>query len=109
MYQLFLLHSGKEDQPQELKDVQLAYDYLIKAICSGVTYFDDAVAFFKENFAVLAPTYIKIKKLDVEIKPETEKDILNMHDAALGEIKISFSTALSKDRMYHRPCGFLND
>jgi hypothetical protein len=111
MYQLFLLHSSgtMNTTPKALVNVQLAYDYLIKAIGTGVTYFDDAVAYFKKNYAVLAPAYVKAKKLGVEITPETEKDILNMHDAALGEIKISFSAALGKDRMYHRPCGFIND
>lgn len=45
----------------------------------------------------------------MEIKDDTRQDILNMHDAGLGEIKSTFSNALSKDRMYHRPCGFIND
>ena len=67
------------------------------------------MAFFKDNYDVLAPNYVKVKKLSVEIKDDTRQDILNMHDAGLGEIKSTFSNALSKDRMYHRPCGFIND
>jgi len=57
----------------------------------------------------LAPIYVASKKLPIEVTPETEQDILNMHDANINELKSSFSTALGKDRMYHRPCGFLND
>lgn len=57
----------------------------------------------------MAPIYVASKKLPIEVTPETEQDILNMHDANINELKSSFSTALGKDRMYHRPCGFLND
>ena len=32
-----------------------------------------------------------------------------MHDAFVGELKVKFSAALGKDRLYNRPCGFLND
>lgn len=32
-----------------------------------------------------------------------------MHDAFVGELKNGFSAALGKDRLYNRPCGFLND
>lgn len=32
-----------------------------------------------------------------------------MHDAFISEIKIQFSSCLGKDRLYNRPCGFLND
>lgn len=32
-----------------------------------------------------------------------------MHEAFIGELKVGFSTALGKDRLYNRPCGFLND
>ena len=81
----------------------------MRAIKCGVTYFDDAISFFKEHYDVLAPIYVKEKKLPVEIKDETKKDVLNMHDAMIGELKVGFSSALSKDRLYHRPCGFIND
>lgn len=65
--------------------------------------------FFLENYDVLAPTYVALKKLPIEVKPENKKDILNMHDAEYAEMKVTFSGALTKDRMYHRPCGFIND
>ena len=32
-----------------------------------------------------------------------------MHDAEFAEMKVAFSGALTKDRMYQRPCGFIND
>ena len=32
-----------------------------------------------------------------------------MHDAFVNEIKVDFSAALSKDRLYHKPAGFIND
>lgn len=92
-----------------LKNAEKAYDYLMQAIFNGVTYFDEAVSFFVDNYSVLAPIYVKSKSLPVEVKAESEKDIKNMHQAMISELKVNFSTALGKDRMYHRPCGFLND
>ena len=71
--------------------------------------FDEATEYFKAHYNELAPVYVKEKKLPVEVKPETQQDIMNMHDAHIKEMKVAFSTALGKDRMYHRPCGFLND
>ena len=71
--------------------------------------FDEAIAYFKEHYTILAPIYVASKKLPIEVKPDTEQDIKNMHDANINELKVAFSTALGKDRMYHRPCGFLND
>ena len=109
MYQLFIIHSGKEGQDASHKDVVKAYDYLMDAIINGVTFFDEAISYFKENFDQLAPHYVKSKKLPVEVKEESKKEILNMHDAFIGELKVAFSAALGKDRLYHRPCGFLND
>ena len=110
MFQLYLLHSGKEGMPQKkLKNPEKAYNWLIKGIFGGCTMFDEAITFFKQHYAILAPIYVASKKLPIEVTPETEQDILNMHDANINELKSSFSTALGKDRMYHRPCGFLND
>jgi TPR repeat protein len=77
MYQLYMIYSGKEES--SMKNPEKAYDYLMQAIFNGVTYFDDAVSFFVENYAVLAPVYVKGKNLPVEVKPENEKDIKNMH------------------------------
>ena len=38
---------GKE---KEHLNLELAYDYLINAIIRGVTYFDEAIKFFKDNY-----------------------------------------------------------
>lgn len=81
----------------------------MQALRNGVTYFDEAIVFFKQHYDVLAPLYVASKKLPVEIKEETKKEIMNMHEAMIGEGKVAFSAALGKDRLYHRPCGFLND
>jgi len=86
-----------------------AYDYLMEAIINGVTFFDEALSFFKANYDDLAQHYVTSKKLPVEVKSETKQEILNMHEAFVGELKVAFSAALGKDRLYHRPCGFLND
>lgn len=109
MYQLFIIHSGKEGQDASHKDAVKAYDYLMDAIINGVTFFDEAISFFKANYEQIAPHYVKAKKLPVEVKEESKQEILNMHDAFIGELKVAFSAALGKDRLYHRPCGFLND
>lgn len=45
----------------------------------------------------------------MEATEENKKDIQNMHDAFINELKIQFSAGLGKDRLYNRPCGFLND
>jgi hypothetical protein len=82
---------------------------LMQAIFNGVTYFDEATSFFLENYSELAPVYVKSKNLPVEVNADNEKDIKNMHQAYISELKVNFSSALGKDRMYHRPCGFLND
>jgi hypothetical protein len=47
---------GKE---KEHLNLELAYDCLINAIIRGVTYFDEAIRFFKDNYDVLASIYIK--------------------------------------------------
>jgi len=82
---------------------------LLDGIKRGVTYFDEAIIFFKQNYDELAPVYVKAKNLGLEVNEDTKKDILNMHEAMIGELKVGFSSALSKDRLYHRPCGFIND
>jgi len=74
-----------------------------------VSFFDEAIAYFNDNYDVLAPIFVRQNNLDIELTDDTRKDILNMHDAMIGELKVNFSSALSKDRLYHRPCGFLND
>ena len=39
----------------------------------------------------------------------TRKEIENLHDAYLNELKDQFSAKLGKDRMYYRPAGFVTD
>jgi hypothetical protein len=67
-----LIHSGKEGQDASLKNAVKAYDYLMDAIINGVTFFDDAIAFFKDNYDALAPHYVQLKKLPVEVKDDNK-------------------------------------
>jgi len=109
LYQLFMIYSGKDGQEAWLKNPTKAYGYLIDSMLRGVTYFDEIVAYFKANYDELAPLFVKQKSLPIEINESTKKDIMNMHEAMISELKIAFSAALGKERLYHRPCGFLND
>lgn len=109
MYQLFLIHSGKDGQVDDFKDPAKAYRYLMSAIQHGVTYFDEALSYFTEHYDLLAADYVKRTKLQVEVKEETKADVVNMHKAHISELRVGFSNALNKDRLYHRPCGFIND
>lgn len=111
-YQLYLIHSGKEGQSQELKDPIKAYRYLLNAINRGATFFEEAVSFFRSNYKELVDEFIKINNLTLATQDDSEEsknNIINMHDAFINELKTNFSSALSKDRLYNRPCGFLND
>lgn len=108
-FQLYMIFSGKEGQDVAMKDCPRAYNYLMNSIYRGITIQDEAIAFFAVNYKVLAPEFIKIQKLDVKVTDDNQKEIMNMHDALVQELKTTFSAALSKDRLYNRPCGFLND
>ena len=108
-FQLYVIHCGKEGQDQSLKDATKAYDYLMQAVIRGVTYWDECISFFKANFSELAPAFVKSKSLSIEVNDNTKEDILKMHDAFIGELRNQFSNALQKDRLYHRPCGHIND
>ena len=109
MYQLYMIHSGKENQDPKKKDAIVAYNHLLNGLFSGVTFFDEVRACFKDNYDVLAPVYVKEKGLGMEINDTTKQDIVNIHNAFIDELKVNFSAALGKDRMYSRPCGFCND
>ena len=109
LYQLFLIYSGREGQDQKLANFDTAYNYLMRALQYGVTQYEDAIAYFKQHYSELAPSFVRTKKLPLEINQETQVDILNMHEAFVNEIKNDFSAALSKDRLYHKPAGFIND
>ena len=54
--------------------------------------------------------YIPEPKQDYEVSNQRQIieaiDTLNEH---LTEMKNDFSSCLGKDRLYHKPCGFLND
>ena len=104
-FQLFLIYS-KEN---EVKDNKLAYKYLAKAVESGVTYFEQMNSFFKDNQDELAPVFIASRNLPSTIDVNNKKEIENLHDAYLNEMQMTFNSALSKDRLYLRPAGFMTD
>ena len=105
-----MIKSGKDGQDDNFRDVEDSYQWLCKGISSGATFFDEAIKYFKEHFDVLAPIYSKQKKLDIDCTDESKKnEILNLHNAGITEMKNDFSTSLGKDRLYHKPCGFIND
>lgn len=79
------------------------------AIQCGVTHFDEAISFFEANYEELAPDYIKKTKLQIEMNDETKKIVLNMHNNNINEMRLNFSHALDQDRIFHRPCGFIQD
>lgn len=109
MYQLFLIQSGREGQDPKYKNVAEAYKWLIRGTQNGATFFDDANAFFKEHYDALAPAFVDLKKLGLTVEEKNKADIMNMHNATVNEAKNDFSACLGKDRLYHKPCGFLND
>ena len=47
--------------------------------------------------------------LPIEVNAENESNIRNMHNAMLTDMKAQFGSALSKDQIYKRPSGFLNE
>jgi hypothetical protein len=69
------------------KDVKKAYLYLTKAIMLGVTYFDNMTKFFKENYEVLAPVFVELKKHESGMD---QKQVENLHEAYLNELSESF-------------------
>ena len=110
MYQLHLIKSGFQGQDDDFRDVQGSYSWLLKGIQNGATFFDEAIKYFKLHFDELAPVFLSQRKLDIDHTDESKKtEILNLHDAGITEMKNDFSTSLGKDRLYHKPCGFLND
>lgn len=89
------------------KDIVKAYRFLNKAVRYGVTYFEETHKFFCENFDALAPVFTKDRNTPVEMN--SRKEIENLHEAYITELKEGFSSKLSKDRMYQRPAGFVTD
>ena len=104
-FQLFLLYSREEEK----KDPLLAYKHLTKAVKMGVTFFDQMNEYFRDNYDILAPNFIKQRKPDADPAKETKQEVLNMHEAFINEQKTNFMAALGRDRMYKRPCGSVTD
>lgn len=66
--------------------------------------------FFVENYDEVSPVYLKQKASVVQLmNTEDKKEMENIHKGLIGELKNSFSKALGDDRMYKRPCGFIED
>ena len=104
-FQLFVVYSREEG----VKDNKVAYRYLTKAVESGVTYFDQMNSFFKEHQDELTPVFIKSRNLPSSVDSSSKKEIENLHDAYVNELQTTFNSALSKDRLYLRPAGFITD
>lgn len=110
MYELYLVYSEMEDEANKTKNIQTAYTWLIKSLNYGVTQYDDAINYFKKHFSHLNEWYVALKKLPLDAtSQESQADVLRIHEANVNEIKNDFSAALGKDRLYHKPAGFIND
>jgi TPR repeat protein len=102
-YQLFIMYSSMPTKKNTVK----AYRYLTKSIQLGVTHFDVISKFFAENFDILSPIFVEVRKPPAEMT--SRKEIENLHDAYLNELQETFSAKLGKDRMYQRAAGFVTD
>ena len=71
--------------------------------------FDALHLLFKENYDELAKVFIDNKKPSALIDKDNKQEVENLHEAYVNEMKNSFSQALNKDRLYHRPAGFLQE
>ena len=89
------------------KNTVKAYRMLNKAVNLGVTHFETMDKFFKDNFDICKPIFAEIRPPPAELTGR--KEIENLHDAYLSELKETFSAKLDKDRMYQRPAGFITD
>jgi hypothetical protein len=49
-----------------------AYNHLFNALINGITYFEEIVQYFKDEYDTVAPEYVKSKKLPIEIKADTK-------------------------------------
>jgi hypothetical protein len=52
-------------------------------------------AFFKENYKLLAPVYIDMKKPPSELTADCVKEITNMHEAWIIELKTGFMNGVT--------------
>jgi TPR repeat protein len=103
-YQLFVIHS-QEEAPH--RSATKAYKHLEKALLAGLTFFDVLDQYFKANFEELLPVFIANRAPSNLVDKDNRKEIENLHEAYINEMKNSFSVALAKDRLYIRPAGFL--
>lgn len=71
--------------------------------------FDDFQKLFRDSYDELVQTFITTKKPSAMVDKDNRKEVENLHDAYVNEMKTSFSQALGKDRLYLRPCGFVQD
>ena len=86
-YQLYLIYGFEEGH----KDVKKAYKYLEKACQYGVTGFDDFTKLFKDNYDALCADFIAKKQPSALVDKDNRKEIENIHDAYVNELKLSFS------------------
>ena len=70
-------------------DVVKAYRFLNKAVSLGVTYFEEMNNFFKANYEKLSPIFIEMRKTPSDMTGR--KEIENLHDAYVSELKEGFS------------------
>jgi hypothetical protein len=91
------------------RDVKKAYHYFEKALLRGVSFFDEYQDFFKKNYDELVAIFITNKKPSSLIDKDNKQEVTNLHEAYVVDLRNSFSSALTKDRMYQRPVGFLQD
>lgn len=106
MYQLGCVYTFEEAPHRDLKK---AYLIIEKAVLRGVSFFDEFHALFRDNYDELSPLFLASKKPTTLIDTTIKADVLNLHAAYLGEMKLTFSQAMGKDRLYNRPVGFMQD
>lgn len=104
-YQLASFYATEES----IKDVKKAYYYLEKAVLNGMSQFDDLHHIFKENQEVLTPIFLANKKPSTLVDKDNKDQVLNLHESYVNELKTTFSSALSKDRLYQRAAGFIEE
>jgi hypothetical protein len=87
--------SGNEGQDDNYKNVEEAYEWLFKGVCNGATFFDDLISYFKQHFDILGPSFIKQRKLELDLTDvKSQNDVLNMHSSHALEMKNDFSNSL---------------
>ena len=58
---------------------------------NGFTAFDDFSKFFKDNYEELVADFIAQKTPSSLVNKDNRKEIENIHDAYVNELKLSFS------------------